>query len=657
MSSAYARTEIIGQGKFGVVFKGYRKLNKQEVAIKVLELDTQYDEVVEVQREIQFLSNLKSAPNITHYHGSFLDGTKLWIIMDYCAGGSVRTLLRAGVFEERYIGVIVREVLLALVAVHKLGVIHRDLKAANILIANEGRIRLCDFGVAAQLSANKLKRTTMAGTPFWMAPEVIREGDQYNSKADIWSLGITIYEIATGNPPYSEKGSNWAMAMIAKLTPPRLEGREHPAALKECVALCLDENPDERPSAEALAECKLVKNYRGTPTTVLKELILRYLLWRDRHSSRDSLCLPEDEEKPQNDMHVKWDFDSLSSREYIVENDIQLSQLEQLFPFVHDEPTLQRFHELRLDTVTYKNVPNEVPKLLLLLFEEEEMAPPPAVEGRIDSPTIEIPDVETMSKIQARPQTRLNLHLEQALGKPPPLVHSQSALATLELGMRTRKRTISNAHTEQSHAPLHPSQLSLLASRETPSPVQPPTLDPGTTSSPSKLMRALQSGSGNPLLQPINFKAGEKPKPVLVRRDKPSLRIQMPVPLNSFSMLPTLAADDEKKHDINQFGINPLLVGTVALMTPVAEKDSQLEDPDRVPKKIALLSGPKTAPASTAAAANIYSPRNSAKKFPVIPPVNSDLFVDSASKAKIASELETMLSLFNQSLDVFKSSL
>ncbi|CAL1211432.1 unnamed protein product [Candida parapsilosis] len=197
--SQYKRTEVIGRGKFGVVYKAYHKQTKQVFAIKVLNLDTEEEDIIDVQQEIQFLTELKSVPNITHYYGSILNDTKLWIVMDYCAGGSLRTLLKSGVMEEKYIGVIVRELLLTLSAVHKLGVIHRDLKAANVLISKEGNVQLCDFGVAAKVVSNSSKRTTMAGTPYWMAPEVIKSGEAYNSKADIWSLGITVYEIATGN--------------------------------------------------------------------------------------------------------------------------------------------------------------------------------------------------------------------------------------------------------------------------------------------------------------------------------------------------------------------------------------------------------------------------------------------------------------------------
>lgn len=440
--SSYKRTEIIGRGKFGVVYKGYHKQTKKVVAIKVLELDTKYDEVVDVQQEIQFLADLKNAPNVTHYYGSFLNDTKLWIIMDYCAGGSVRTLLKAGVFEERYIGLIAREILMALSSVHKLGVIHRDIKAANILITNEGNVQLCDFGVAAQLTAKSAKRTTMAGTPFWMAPEVIREGDHYNVKADIWSLGISLYEIATGNPPYCDKGSSWAMAMIAKLTPPRLEGREYPAALKECIALCLDENPDERPSADDLLKCRLVRTYKNLPTSTLKELISRYLLWRDRNLSRDSVFMNADEEEADAPIQVKWDFDSLSSREYIMDNDIRISELEELFPYIHDDDdgnnhytltsTLQRGDMLNIPTMSMPTIGNvnpskhstlstgerttvgrekleksAVPKSLMSLFEEEQTEEdafeqphlPHISDLRIGMPTIEIPDMESMAKI------------------------------------------------------------------------------------------------------------------------------------------------------------------------------------------------------------------------------------------------------------------
>ena len=134
VTTLFRRTEVIGRGKFGIVYKGYNIKTKQIYAIKVLNLDSDSDEVEDVQREIQFLSSLKQMPNITRYYGSYLQNTSLWIIMEYCAGGSLRSLLRPGRIEEKYLGVILREILVALSFIHKDNIIHRDIKAANVLI-------------------------------------------------------------------------------------------------------------------------------------------------------------------------------------------------------------------------------------------------------------------------------------------------------------------------------------------------------------------------------------------------------------------------------------------------------------------------------------------------------------------------------------------
>ncbi|SCU85683.1 LAME_0D02322g1_1 [Lachancea meyersii CBS 8951] len=335
VSQLFKRTEVIGRGKFGVVYKGYYTKTRQVCAIKVLNLDSADDEVEDVQKEIQFLSSLKSVPNITHYYGSYLNDTKLWVIMEHCAGGSLRTLLRPGKIGEQYIGVIMREILTALMHIHRDGVIHRDIKAANILITNDGHVKLCDFGVAAQLSQTKIRRQTMAGTPYWMAPEVIMEGVYYDTKVDIWSLGITIYEIATGNPPYCDVEALRAMQLITKSKPPRLEGRQYSSSLKEVIALCLDEDPKERPSAEELLKTKFIKLYKNLPVSILKELISRYLLHREQQPQRESASMSLDDDNSsksdaspsEHNLDVKWDFDSLSSNEYIIENDINIDAI------------------------------------------------------------------------------------------------------------------------------------------------------------------------------------------------------------------------------------------------------------------------------------------------------------------------------------------
>ncbi|KAG0034219.1 hypothetical protein BGZ81_005758 [Podila clonocystis] len=312
----FTRQELVGRGAYGSVYKGVENATQQVVAIKVLNLDTEEEDVSDIQREIATLSQLKNcdSQNITRYHGSFLNGTKLWIVMDYAAGGSIRSLLRMGKIEEKCIAVIAREVLQALGYLHKHGIIHRDIKAANILLTDEGRVQLCDFGVAGQVTMNSLKRNSFVGTPYWMAPEVIKEGQTYDYKADIWSFGITIYEIATGNPPFADQDPMRAVTLIPKSRPAQLEGDWSPA-MKEFVALCLHEEPNERPSAEDLLKTKWIKSTNKNSVVLLKDLVARYELFK-RDSSvhkEENSEIDVDHELENFDMEVDpdaWRFDT-----------------------------------------------------------------------------------------------------------------------------------------------------------------------------------------------------------------------------------------------------------------------------------------------------------------------------------------------------------
>ncbi|KAI0758310.1 Pkinase-domain-containing protein [Irpex lacteus] len=303
--SLYRRLETIGKGAYGSVHKGLEISTDKVVALKIINLDTEDDDVGDIQREVALLTQLRDAPNVTQYYGCFMDGPRVWIVMEYAEGGSVRTLMKAskdGTIEEKYVATIIREVLYGLSYLHKSSIIHRDLKAANVLITASGSVKICDFGVSALLATASSKRNTLVGTPHWMAPEVAH-ASAYDTKADIWSLGIMIYEMIKGNVPNSHIMDQVKLIqMIPRMKPPRLIEGEGSKELREFVANCLRESPSDRLSAEDLLKTKYIKSTFKTPVTTLKELLVRYDAWLKSGGTRASVADPmpwEQEERQE----------------------------------------------------------------------------------------------------------------------------------------------------------------------------------------------------------------------------------------------------------------------------------------------------------------------------------------------------------------------
>ena len=302
----YTKQACIGGGSFGKVYKGVDKRTGQLVAIKIIDVENADDEVDDIIQEISILAGLNS-PYVTKYYGSYLRGSDLWIIMEYCSGGSCGDLLKPGLIPEDYICIIVRELLMGLEYLHNDGKLHRDIKAANILLAANGQVKLADFGVSGQLTATMTKKNTFVGTPFWMAPEVIKQSG-YDHKADIWSLGITALELALGEPPYSDIHPMKVLFLIPKNPAPMLEG-PFSKDFKDFVSKCLRKEPKERPTARELLKHPWLR--KAKRTAYLTELIERHERWQA--TNRDDRDRDEDdarEDSPSRDSEEEdlWDF-------------------------------------------------------------------------------------------------------------------------------------------------------------------------------------------------------------------------------------------------------------------------------------------------------------------------------------------------------------
>ena len=207
--------EKVGEGSYGSVYRATYLRTGKDVAVKILPADS---DMAPLQREIMILKQCNS-PHIVRYFGTYVKDTDLWISMEYCNAGSVSDLMEAAgiTLAEAHIAAICRSALRGLEYLHAQRKIHRDIKAANIMLNDLGEAKLADFGVAARYSSTHSKRNTVVGTPFWMAPEVIQMTD-YDGLADIWSLGITVIEMAEGAPPRADMHPFRAIFQVSSLS-------------------------------------------------------------------------------------------------------------------------------------------------------------------------------------------------------------------------------------------------------------------------------------------------------------------------------------------------------------------------------------------------------------------------------------------------------
>lgn len=272
VNSQYTLQNKIGSGGFGSVYSGHLKKTGGKIAIKVINLEDSNEDVSLINREIAILAQADKCPQLVSYVGSEIHGTKLWIAMEYVDGGSVyEALKRKGSLEEKQISVIVREVLLGLQYLANENKIHRDIKAANVLLGTDGSVKLADFGASRSLTDTLTTCNTFVGSPYWMAPEVMMMTD-YDGQVDIWSLGIFCLEMAYGKPPHTSSNHIQAMQIIVKESPPTLQGAKWSNEFRDFVSMCLVKNPQHRAPISELLKTKFIKNAKKTK--VIAELVM-----------------------------------------------------------------------------------------------------------------------------------------------------------------------------------------------------------------------------------------------------------------------------------------------------------------------------------------------------------------------------------------------
>lgn len=247
----------VGQGASGGVYIAHEVANKTKtVAIKQMNLEQQPKKEL-IINEILVMKGSKH-PNIVNFIDSYLYKGDLWVVMEYMEGGSLTEIVTHSVMTEGQIGAVCRETLKGLKFLHSKGVIHRDIKSDNILLNIDGNIKMTDFGFCAQINEINLKRTTMVGTPYWMAPEVVSR-KEYGPKVDIWSLGIMIIEMIEGEPPYLNETPLRALYLIATIGTPKLK---EPEALsydiRKFLSWCLQVDFNKRADADQLLHDKFI---------------------------------------------------------------------------------------------------------------------------------------------------------------------------------------------------------------------------------------------------------------------------------------------------------------------------------------------------------------------------------------------------------------
>ncbi|KAG1142145.1 hypothetical protein G6F37_003832 [Rhizopus arrhizus] len=270
-SDCYKKVKRVGQGASGSVFVALSLATNTKVAVKQMDLSSQPRKEL-IVNEILVMKESQH-PNIVNYLDSFLIGNNdLWVVMEYMEGGALTDVIdNNSTMTEQQIATVCLESIHGLHHLHSQNIIHRDIKSDNILLNAHGHVKISDFGFCAKLTDQKRKRATMIGTPYWMAPEVVKQ-KEYGAKVDIWSLGIMAIEMIENEPPYLDEEPLKALYLIATNGTPTLKHPERLSTeLKSFLAVCLCVDVRSRANSAELLKHEFLK--KAGPLEILAPLL------------------------------------------------------------------------------------------------------------------------------------------------------------------------------------------------------------------------------------------------------------------------------------------------------------------------------------------------------------------------------------------------
>ncbi|KAL7311568.1 Protein kinase, variant 3 [Mucor circinelloides] len=252
----YKRTKRIGQGASGSVYLADHKTTNAKVAVKQMDLSKQ-SRLDLIVNEIMIMKESHHG-NIVNFLDSFLVRGDLWVVMEYMEGGALTDVIEHNTMTEQQIATVCYETAKGLDHLHSQNIIHRDIKSDNVLLNFAGQVKISDFGYCAKLTDQRNKRATMVGTPYWMAPEIVKQ-KEYGAKVDIWSLGIMAIEMIENEPPYLDEEPLKALYLIATNGTPSLKNPDKLSKeLKSYLAVCLCVDVKSRATAAELLDVSVV---------------------------------------------------------------------------------------------------------------------------------------------------------------------------------------------------------------------------------------------------------------------------------------------------------------------------------------------------------------------------------------------------------------